>query len=155
VQLELPPFSQFTPSVLLLLGVGAVAAWGWSLGLLAGTPERARFLPVWLWAVLLVIVPGMSVPVFLLIGSPPIPRRTWRAIAMAVAAALVVTIGVVAIQQIGIMDCRVVRHTGVCEMEPRSTWLPIGLGIAAAIFVGTLALVRGHRGWRRLQPLPI
>jgi hypothetical protein len=145
VQLELPPFNQFTPSLYLLLAIAGVAAWGWSLGLLAAAPARTRFLPAWVWGILLVLLPFVTVPVFLVAGGPSISRPTWRAIAMAVAAAILVTIGVVAVQQIGILDCRVVRHSRVCEMEPRSLSLPIALGIGAAVSAGTLALARRPR----------
>jgi hypothetical protein len=113
--------------------------------LLASSPARTRFLPAWLWGILLVLLPFVIVPVFLIAGSPPISRRTWRAVAVAVGAAIVVTVGVVAIQQIGIMDCWVIKRTGVCVMEPRSTLLPVACGVAAALSTGTLALVRRRR----------
>ena len=144
MQLELPPFSQFSPSLFLLLALGFAAAWAWSLGLLATGSGGVRLLPVWLWGVLLLVAPVVSVPVFLLIGSPPNSAHARRAAALASITALVVTVAVVAIQQIGIMDCRIVHRTGVCEMEPRSTMLPVALGILAAIVVGTFVARRHH-----------
>jgi hypothetical protein len=145
VQIELPPFSQFWPSLLLLLTLGLTAAWGWSLWLLVTGWGRVRGLPAWLWAVLLIVVPIVTAPLFLLVGAP-ISSRARRAAAVAAAAALVVTVGVVAIQQIGIMDCRVAhdRLTEVCVMEPRSDALPIVLGVLAAIIIGILV----QRPWR-------
>jgi hypothetical protein len=147
MQLELPPFSQFEPSLLLLLVVGWVAAWIWSVWLLATEPEGVRFLPVWLWAVFLVLVPVVTAPVFLLIGAPLSSSgvRLWAAIAATTA--VVVTVAVVGIQQIGIMDCRVAKEdrlTGVCEMAPRSTTLPVVLGLSAAILVVAFAMRRRH-----------
>jgi hypothetical protein len=153
MQLELPAFSQFSPSLLLLLAFGVVAAWGWSLGLLASAPRSLRLLPAWAWAIALVVAPIVAVPLFLLFGVPPLSRRTWVAIEIAVVAAIATTVAVVAIEQIGIVDCRVVHASQVCEMEPRSALLPVGLGIAAAIFVGTIALERRHPDDRRLAPL--
>ena len=142
MQLELPPFSQFSPSLLMLLALGFAAAWAWSLGLLATGSGGVRLLPIWLWGALLLVAPVVSVPVFLLIGSPPDSAHARRAAALAAITALVVTAAVVAIQQIGIWDCRIVHRTGVCEMEPRSTMLPVALGILAAIVVGTLVVRR-------------
>ena len=69
--------------------------------------------------------------------------------------AVVVTVAVVAIQQIGIMDCRVARKdrlTGVCEMAPRSTTLPVVLGLLAALLVVAFAMRRRHPA-RSPQPL--
>ena len=64
---------------------------------------------------------------------------------MAAAIAVVAAVVVVAIQQIGIMDCRIADHgrTRVCEMEPRSMLLP--LMVAAAAFVGTIPFLRERR----------
>jgi hypothetical protein len=140
VQLELPPFSQFSPSLLLLLAVGLFAAWVWSFGLLMAGSSEVRRLPVWLWAVFLVVAPFVSGPLFLLFGAP---ARARRAAAVAVASAVVVTVGVIAIQQIGIWDCRTVRGSGVCEMEPRSVLLPVAVGVWAGIVAAVLV------GWRR------
>jgi hypothetical protein len=144
MQLELPPFSQFSPSLLILFALGFAAAWGWSLGLLATGAGGVRVLPTWLWAVLLLVAPVVSVPVFLLIGSPPTSARTGRAVCLAAITALVVTVAVVAIQQIGIWDCRIAHRTRVCEMEPRSAMLPVVFGVLAAIVVGTFVVRRGH-----------
>jgi hypothetical protein len=144
MQLELPPFSQFSPSLLMLLALGFAAAWGWSLGLLATGSGGVRLLPVWLWAVLLLVAPVVSVPVFLLTGAPPMSPEARRAAVLAAIAALVVTVAVVAIQQIGILDCRVVHKSQVCVMEPRSASLPVLFGVIAAIAVGTLVVRRRH-----------
>jgi hypothetical protein len=151
VQLELPPFSQFSPSLLLVLTLVWTAAWGWSLGLLATGSGGVRRLPVWLWTVLLVIAPVVTAPVFLLIGAP-ISSRARRAAVIAVMTAVVVTVVAVAIQQIGILDCRIAHRSQVCEMEPRSVLLPVGLGFLAAIVVGTF-LVRPRRPAGTPQPL--
>jgi hypothetical protein len=142
MQLELPPFSQFSPSLLMLLALGFAAAWGWSLGLLATASGGVRLLPVWLWAVLLLVAPVVSVPVFLLIGSPPTSSRARLAAAVAAITALIVTAAVVGIQQIGILDCQIAHKTRVCEMEPRSAMLPVALGVLAAIVVGTFVVRR-------------
>jgi hypothetical protein len=155
MQLELPPFSQFSPALLLLLALGWTAAWGCSLWLLATRSGGVRRLPVWLWAVLLVIAPIVTAPVFLLIGAPPISSRARRAAVIAVMAAVVITVVVVAIQQIGSLDCRIAPRdplTQVCEMEPRSVALPVGSGVLAAIIVGTF-VVRRRRPARTPQPL--
>ena len=145
MQLQLPPFSQFVPSLLLLLTVGWVVAWVWSVGLLATRSENVRGLPVWLWAVLLVLAP-VTAAVFLLVGAP-VSRRARKGAAVAAMTAVLVTVGVVAIQQIGILDCRVARRdplTEVCEMAPRSTTLPVALGVLAAIVVGAFVVRRRH-----------
>jgi len=64
---------------------------------------------------------------------------------VAAAIAVVAAVVVVAIQQIGIMDCRIADHgrTRVCEMEPRSMLLP--LVIAAAVFDGAIPFLRERR----------
>ena len=155
MQLQLPPFSRFEPALLLLLVLGVTAAWGWSFWLLATAPDGVRRLPVWLWAALLVIAPVITVPMFLLIGPSPISSRVRRAAAIAAMAAIIVTVVVVAIQQIGILDCRIAPGdplTEVCEMEPRSTMLPVGSGVLAAIVVGTF-VVRRRRPKRSPEPL--
>lgn len=154
MQLELPPFSAFVPPLLLMMVLGGTAAWGWSLGLLAMEPDGTRLLPAWLWTVLLVIAPIATVPVFLVIGAPPISSRVWRAVAAAATVAVIVTGLVVATQQIGILDCRTVARdpmTEVCEREPRSEVLPVGLGVVAAFVVGTLVGRRRGPG-RAAQP---
>jgi hypothetical protein len=138
VQLELPPFSQFSSSLVLLLAVGLTAAWAWSLWLLVTGWGRLRGLPAWLWAVLLIFAPTVSTPAFLVIGAPTDSSRARRAAAIAALAGVVVTVVVVAIQQIGIMDCRGGVRGGVCEMEPRSDSLPVVLGVLAAVIVGIL-----------------
>ena len=66
MQLQLPPFSQFEPALLVVLTIVGAAAWGWSLFLLATAPANVKRLPVWLWAVLLVLVPFVTAPLFLL-----------------------------------------------------------------------------------------
>ncbi len=78
VQLQLPPFSQFEPALLLVLTLVGAAAWGWSLFLLATAPANVKRLPVWLWAVVLVFVPFVAAPIFLLVGAP-ISSRARRA----------------------------------------------------------------------------
>ncbi len=147
MQLELPPFSQFEPSLLLLLVVGWVAAWIWSVWLLATESEGVRFLPVWLWAVFLVLVPVVTAPVFLLIGAPLSSSRARRWAGIAAMTAVVVTVAVVGIQQIGILDCQVAAEdplTRVCWMEPRSATLPVVLGLLAAIVVAAFEMRRRH-----------
>ncbi len=147
MQLELPPFSQFVPSLLLLLTLGLAAAWIWSVWLLATGSDDVRFLSVWLWPVFLVLVPIVTPLVFLLIGAPVTSSRARHWAAIAAMTAVVVTVAVVAIQQIGILDCRVARRdplTEVCEMAPRSTTLPVVLGLLAAMLVVAFAMRRGH-----------
>jgi hypothetical protein len=147
MQLELPPFSQFEPSLLLLLVFGWAATWIWSVWLLATGWDDVRFLPVWLWAVFLVLVHVETAPMFLLIGAPVSSSRARRGAAIAAMTAVVVTVAVVAIQQIGIMDCRVApkdRLTEVCEMAPRSATLPVVLGLLAAMLVVAFAMRRRH-----------
>jgi hypothetical protein len=110
---------------------------------------------VWLWAVFLVLVPVVAAPVFLLIGAPVISSRARRWAAIAAMTAVAVTVAVVAIQQIGILDCRVTpkdRLTRVCEMAPRSTTLPVVLGLLAAIVVIAFAMRERHPA-RSPQPL--
>lgn len=144
MQLELPPFSQFVPSLLLLLTLGWTAAWVWSVWLLATRSEDVVGPPVRLWAVLLVLAPVVTAPVFLLVGAP-ISTRTRRGAVYAAVTAVAVTVGVVAIQQIGIWDCRSVRKdplTEVCEMAPRSTTLPLALAVLSAIIVAALVIRR-------------
>ncbi len=143
MQLELPPFSQFTPSLLVLLTVLWVAAWGWSVLLLITRSNGVRGLSLWLWVVLLVFAPMVSAPVFL-IGGAPISAQARRAAVIAAATGVVITVTVVAMQQIGIMDCRVVHRTQVCEMEPRSDVLPVAVGMAAAIGAGAFMMRRRH-----------
>jgi hypothetical protein len=148
MQLELPPFSQFVPSILMLLVIGWTTAWVWAVWLLATGSKSVRYLPVWLWAALLVLAPIVAAPAFLLIGAPLTSSRARREAAIAAVTAVVVTVTVVAIQQVGIWDCRIAREdplTEVCEMAPRSTMLPVVLGVAAAIAVGVvLSLRRRH-----------
>ena len=148
VQLEPPPFSQFEPALLLLLTLVGSVAWGWSLFLLATASANVKRLPVWLWAVLLVIVPFVTTPVFLLVGAP-ISSKARRAVVVLAAAAVLVTTVVVAIQQIGIFHCWTTADglTEMCEMEPRSTMVPVAAGILAAIAVGGgFALLRRRPG---------
>jgi hypothetical protein len=155
MQLQLPPFSQFVPSLLLLLVLGWTAAWIWSVWLLATGSEGVRRLPVWLWAVFLVLVPVVTAPVFLLIGAPVNSSRARRWGAIAAMTAVVVTVAVVGIQQIGILDCRVApkdRLTEVCTMAPRSATLPVLVGLSAAIVVVAFAMRRRHPA-RSPQPL--
>jgi len=157
MQLELPPLSQFLPSVWLLFTLGFVAAWGWSVWLLATGRSGVRLLPVWFWAVLLVIAPIVSVPLFLVFGASLSSSPSRRAAAIGAIAALVATVAVVAIQQIGIWDCRVASEdplTRVCEMEPRSILLPVAFGILSAIAVGILVM-RRQRPTPPPQPLAI
>jgi hypothetical protein len=156
MQLELPPFSQFEPSLLLLLVFGWTAAWIWSVSLLATGSHGVRRLPAWLWAVLLVLVPVVTAPVFLLIGAPVNSSRARRWGAIAAMTAVVVTVAVVAIQQIGIMDCRVApkdRLTQVCTMATRSATLPVLLGLSAAIVVVAFAFAMRGSPARSPQPL--
>ena len=143
VQLQLPPFSQFEPALLLVLTLVGAAAWGWSLFLLATAPADVKRLPVWLWAVLLVFVPFVAAPMFLLVGAP-ISSRARRAVAISAVTSVIVTTVVVAIQQIGILDCRTAPDglTGVCEMAPRSTMVPVAAGILTAIAVGGFVVLR-------------
>ena len=141
MQLELPPFSQFIPSLLMLLTVLWVAAWGWSVLLLITRANGVRGLSIWLWVALLVFAPMVSALVFL-IGGAPISARARRAAVVAAATAVVVTVAVVALQQISIMDCRVVRRSQVCEMEPRSDVLPVAVGMSAAIGAGAFMMRR-------------
>ncbi len=58
--------------------------------------------------------------------------------------AVIVTAAVVAIQQIGILDCRTAPDglTEVCEMAPRSTMVPVAAGILTAIAVGGFVVLR-------------
>ncbi len=153
VQLQLPPFSQFEPPMLLVLTLVGAAGWGWSLYLLATAPANVKRLPVWLWAVLLVLVPVVTTPMFLLVGAP-ISSRARRVVAVSAVTAVLVTTVVVAIQQIGILDCRTAADglTGVCEMEPRSTMLPVAAGILGAIVVGGFALLRRRPGGLGVGP---
>jgi hypothetical protein len=155
VQLELPPFSRFDPALIVLVGFIGAAVWGWSVFVLATKPGSVRRLPVWVWAILLVIVPFVAAPTFLLIGAPKASSRARRAIAISAIAAVVVTTGAVAIQQIGIVDCRIApdRLTQVCEMEPRSTLLPVAIGVVAAIGIAAFIL-RPRRPSGRPEPLP-
>ncbi len=143
MQLELPPWSQFQPMLLELVVYGWIAAWVWSLWLDATRSHEVKGLPAWAWALILVIAP-LTAPLFLALGAPISPR-TLRKVALAAAIAVVAAVVVVAIQQIGIMDCRIADHgrTRVCEMEPRSMLLP--LVIAAAVFVGSIPFLRQRR----------
>jgi hypothetical protein len=157
VQLELPPFSQFSPSLMLWLTFGLTAAWAWSLWLLITGWDRLRGLPAWQWAVALIVAPIVSAPAFLVFGAPADSSRVRRVAATALLAGVVVTEVVVAIQQIGITDCQVVRvahhgATGVCWMEARSDSLPVLLGILAAVIVGILVLRPWHTA-RSPEPL--
>ena len=148
MQLELPPFSQFSPTLLSLLVLGWAIGWAWSLFVCAARSDEVKHLPAWAWALMLLIAP-VTVPLFLAVGAP-ISQRGGRAIGVAAVAAVVVAVGVVALQQIGIMDCRVVDHglTRVCEREPRSTLLPLALAIAAAALAGGAVMGRGRRSSR-------
>lgn len=141
MQLALPPFSQFQPALFLLLELGLTATFGCSLWLLLTTaPDRIRRLPYWLWLVLIVIVPVVAPAMFLLFGAPSSSARLRRAVALAAIGAVVVTVTVVAIQQIGIWNCRLAPGdplTRVCELEPRSELVPVVSGVLAAILVGT------------------
>ena len=86
----MPPFSQFVPSLLLLLVLGWTAAWIWSVWLLATGWDEVRRLPVWVWAVFLVLVPVVTAPVFLLIGAPVTSSRARRWAGIAAMTAVVV-----------------------------------------------------------------
>jgi hypothetical protein len=143
VQLELPPWSQFQPMLIELVVYGWIAAWVWSLWLDATRADKVKGLPAWAWALILVIVP-LAVPVFLAVGAP-ISARAVGKVVLAAAIAVIAGVVVVAIQQIGILDCRIVDHgrTRVCTMEPRSMLLP--LVISAIAFVGAIPFLRERR----------
>jgi hypothetical protein len=143
VQLELPPWSQFQPLLLQLVVYGWIAAWVWSLWLDATRADEVKGLPAWAWALVLVLMP-LTVPLFLALGAP-ISTRALGKVVLAAAIAVIAGVAVVAIQQIGIMDCQIVDHgrTRVCTMEPRSMLLP--LVIAAIAFIGAIPFLRERR----------
>ena len=143
MQLELPPFSHFTPSLLVFTTLLLAAAWGWSIWLLATRISEVRVLPAWAWVLLLILVPLPTTVVFLLVGAPPITSQAWRTAGLAVVVGLLVVVGVVAVQQIGIMDCRTVHRTEVCSMASRSYMVPVWIAALA------MAVVVGLRSWRR------
>ena len=145
MQLELPPASDLTPTLIWLGALACLAALTWAFGLLAGDPRHTRIAPAWVWAVLLVVAPFVAVPVFLVAGAPPIPPRIWKLVGLACAVAVVVTVGVGGLQQIGRLDCRMTGDNGrdlqvsVCEKEARNELLPAGIGAAAGVAAGALA----------------